>query len=90
VLEVADQRDRGRDVAAPGLRDLEALQEPSALDPEQVGDRAGPSEVDQRRVDPLLEHRAVLDQVEAKAGQLALLANVGIWQPERRHQVALR
>ena len=41
ALEVVDQRDRGGDVAAPGLGDLEALEQLAALDPEQVGDRAG-------------------------------------------------
>ena len=40
-------------------------------------------------MDPVLERRAVLDQVEAKAGELALLADPRIGQPDRRHQVAL-
>ncbi len=31
----------------------------------------------------------MLDQLQAKPGQLALLANLGIRQPNRRHQVAL-
>ena len=42
-----------------------------------------------RRVDPVLQHRAVLDQVKAKAGQLALLSNPGVGKPDRRHQVAV-
>ena len=50
-------------------------QQLAALDPEQVGDRAGPPEVDQGRVDAVLQHRAVLDQVQAEAGELALLAD---------------
>jgi hypothetical protein len=41
-------------------------------------------------VDTVLEHRLVLDQVQPEAGQLALLADVGIGQPDRRHQVAVR
>jgi hypothetical protein len=40
-------------------------------------------------VDAVLEHRAVLDQVKAKAGELALAADLGVGQPDRRHQVAL-
>jgi hypothetical protein len=31
----------------------------------------------------------VLDQVKAKAGQLAFLANMAIGKPDRRHQIAL-
>jgi hypothetical protein len=31
----------------------------------------------------------VLDRVEAKAGELALLADVGIGQPDRRHQITV-
>ena len=63
--------------APPGLGDLEAGEQLAALDPEEIGDRAGPPEVDQGRVDPVLQRRAVLDQVEAKAGELALLSHPG-------------
>jgi hypothetical protein len=45
-------------------------------------------EVDQGRVDPVLERRLVLDQVEAKAGELALFPDPGVGEPDRRHQVA--
>src|SRR5829696_7386241 len=38
----------------------------------------------------VLEHRAVLDQVQPEAGLLALAAHRRVGQPERRHQVALR
>jgi hypothetical protein len=38
---------------------------------------------DQGRVDPVLEHRAVLDQVQAKAGELALLSHPRVGQPAR-------
>jgi len=61
----------------------------AALGSEQVGDRAGLAEVDQRRVDPALERRLVLDQVQPEAGQLALLSHPGTGKPDRRHQVAL-
>jgi hypothetical protein len=40
-------------------------------------------------VDPVLELRSVLHQVEAEAGELALAANPGIGKPDRRHQVEL-
>jgi hypothetical protein len=60
-----------------------------ALDSEQIGDRAGLCEVDQGRVDPVLKRRLVLDQMEAKAGQLALGPDPRVGQPDRRHQVAL-
>jgi hypothetical protein len=73
-----------------GFGHLKSFEQPPSLDPEQVGDRAGPAEVDQGRVDSVLEHRAVLDQVQTKAGQLALLADPRIGQPDRRHQVAMR
>jgi hypothetical protein len=62
AFEVVDQLHARRDVAAPGLGDLESRKQLSALDSEQVGDRTGLCEVDQRRVDPVLERRLVLDQ----------------------------
>jgi hypothetical protein len=68
---------------------LKSGKQRSALDSEQVGDRAGLAEVDQRRVDPVLERRLVLEQVKAKAGQLALFAYPGVGEPDRRHQLAL-
>jgi hypothetical protein len=40
-------------------------------------------------VDPVLERRAVLDQVQAKAGELALFSHPRVGQPDRRDQVAL-
>ena len=43
ALEVIDQLQRGDDVAQPGLGDVEAGKELSALGPEQVGDRTGAS-----------------------------------------------
>lgn len=73
----------------PRLGDLEPPKQLPALDSKEIGDRAGPPEVDQGRVDPLLQHRAVLHQVEAKAGELALLPNRRVRQPDRRRQVAL-
>ena len=54
TLEVVDQSQRSGDVRSPRLGHLEASQELSPLDSEQVGDRAGPAEVDQGRVDAVL------------------------------------
>ena len=88
VLEMIDQID-ARDVRAPGLGDVELRQEPSALGPEEIGDRAGSAEVDHRRVDPVLERRLVMDQVHAKASELAHFPHPRIREPDRRHQVAL-
>src|SRR6266536_4955933 len=67
----------------------QAREQPAALGAEQVGDRAGLAEVDQGRVDPALERRLVLDQVEAKAGELALLSDPRVGKPDRRDQVPL-
>ena len=40
-------------------------------------------------MDPVLERRLVLDQMEAKASELAFFPDVRIREPDRRHQVAL-
>ena len=72
-----------------GSGHLQSLQQPAALDPEQVGDRAGLAEIDQRRMDPALQRGLVLDQVQAEAGELTLLADARVGQPDRRHQVAV-
>jgi hypothetical protein len=69
--------------------DIESREQPSALGSEQVGDRAGSAEVDHRRVDPAFECRLVLDDVHAKASELALFAHPRVGEPDRRHQVAL-
>ena len=90
ALEMVDQLDRCADVRAPRLADLEPRQEPPTLGPEQIGDRAGAAEVDQRRVDPVLKRRLVLDQVHPKAGKLAYLSHPRIREPDRRHEVAMR
>jgi hypothetical protein len=72
-----------------GSGDLEPVEQLASLDPEQVGDRAGAPEGDQGRADAVLQGRLVLDQVEAKAGELAFLAHPRNGKPDRRHQVAL-
>ena len=57
--------------------------------PKRSRDRAGAPEAHQRRVDPVLQLASVLDQVQAKAGELALAAHPRVRQPDRRHQVSL-
>jgi hypothetical protein len=47
-------------------------------------------EADQRGVDAVLEHRAVLDQVQPEARLLTLAAHPRSGQPDRRDQVAMR
>src|SRR5215207_9759127 len=77
VFEVVDQGERGGHVSPPRLGDLEVGEQSAALDPEQIGDRAGPAEVDQGRVDPILERRFVLDQVEAKLASSRRVLTLG-------------
>src|SRR2546421_5030546 len=40
-------------------------------------------------MDPALQRRLVLDEVQPEAGELTLLADARIGQPDRRHQVAV-
>ena len=88
-LECVDQLEARQHVAEPRLRDLELGEQLAARHPEEIRDRAGAPEAHQGRVDPVLQLRAVLDQVEAKAGELSLLPDPRVGQPDRRHQVAL-
>jgi hypothetical protein len=76
-------------VAPPRVRDGEAVEQLAAGEAEEVADRTGMAESHQRRVDVVLQRRAMADQVQPKARKLALAANAGIGQPDRRHQVAL-
>jgi hypothetical protein len=46
------------------------------------------AEGDQGRVDPVLERRAVADEVEPEAGPLALGPGLRVGQPDRGHEVA--
>jgi hypothetical protein len=41
-------------------------------------------------VNPVLERRLVLDQVEAKAGELAFFPDPRVREPDRRHQLPVR
>ncbi len=82
AIELIHQLQARVDVRSPGLRNLELGKDPPALGAEEVGDRAGPAEGHERRVDPVLQRRSVLDQVHPKAGRLALLADPRIGQPD--------
>jgi hypothetical protein len=75
AVEVIDEPQAGIDGATPRLRDVEAVKQLAARDTEQIRDRARVPEGDQRRVDTVLEHRAVLDQMHPKACLLALAAH---------------
>src|SRR3954453_716440 len=85
-VEVADQLKAGVDGPAPRLRDRDPIEQLTAGDAEQIADRARVPEGDQRRVDAMLEHRAVLDQMHPKARQLTLAPDPRIGQPDLRHQ----
>jgi hypothetical protein len=58
--------------------DLEAVEQVAAGVPEQIGDRAGVAESDQRRVDAVLQRGAVAHQVQPEARQLALTADARV------------
>ena len=88
-LEVVDQLEAGVDVAAPRVGDREAVEQLAPGAAEEVADGTRVAEGDQRRVDAVLERRAVPHQMQAKARQLALTADRRIGQPDGRHQVAL-
>jgi hypothetical protein len=61
AVQVADELKAGVNGPAPWLRDRQAFEQLAAGDTEQIADRARVTEGDQRRVDAVLEHRAVLD-----------------------------
>jgi hypothetical protein len=75
LVEVIHQLQARVDGRAPRLRDLQTIKQLTAGDAEQVGDRARVLERDHRGVNAVLEHRAVLDQVQAEARKLALAAH---------------
>ena len=67
-----------------------SLQQSAAGDAEQVGHVALVAEGDQRRVHPVLQRRAVLDQMQPPAGDLPLAPQLERGQPDRRHQIPER
>ena len=89
-LEIIDQLKACLHVTAPRLGEIELGEQLAAGDAEQVGHRDLMPERDQRRVDPVLQRRAVLDQVQPPPRTLALGAQLRRGQPDRRHQIAER
>ena len=75
---------------APRLGHVELLQESAAGDAEQVRHVALVAEGDQRRMHPVLQRRAVLDEMQAPPGDLPLAAQLQRGQPDHRHQVPER
>src|SRR4051794_32810507 len=82
AVEFTDQPQARVDRPPPRPRDREAIKQLTAGDAEQIGDRARVPERDQTRVDAVLEHRAVLDQVHPKPRPLTLTADARIGQPD--------
>jgi hypothetical protein len=89
-LEIVDQLQAGVDVAPPRVREREPIEQLTAGVAEQVRDRARVPERDQRRVDAVLQRRAMPHQMQPEARQLALAPDARVGQPDRRHQIALR
>jgi hypothetical protein len=89
-VEVVDHRQTRVDGSAPRLRDSETVEQLAAGDPEQIANRARMPEREQRRMNAVLEHRAMLDQMQPEAGLLALGAHPRVGQPDRRHQITMR
>jgi hypothetical protein len=57
------------------------------LAPEQVRHRTGLAEAHQAGVDAVLQHHPVADQVKTEPGSFPLAPDVGIGEPDGRHQV---
>jgi hypothetical protein len=87
-FEVVDQPQADVDVAAPRIGDLQAIEQLAAGVAEQIRHRARVAEGDQRRVDAVLERRAMADEMQAEPRELAFAANRRVGQPDRRHQIA--
>ena len=90
TVELIDRDDARLDVFPPRRWDLQAFQQLAASHPEEIRDRTWLAECDQRRVDAVLQARAVAHQVQAKARELALAAHLRVGQPDRRHQITKR
>ena len=89
-VEIVDQLNARPHVTEPRLGEIQAGEQPPATGTEQVRHRDLMAERDQRRVHPVLEDRAVLDQVQPPPRALTLLAELGRRQPDRRHQIPER
>ena len=89
-LEVVAQPEADVDVAPPRVRDLQAVEPLAVGQTEQIRHRARMPEGDQRRVDTVLQRRAMPDQVQTKTRERALATDARVGQPDRRHQIAPR
>ncbi len=88
ALELVDQAQACPHRARPGLGQRHPLEQHTARDAEQIGDRAGLTVCQQHRVHTLLQARAVADEMQSPTRPLALPADGRIGQPDRRHQLA--
>jgi hypothetical protein len=89
-LEVVDELEARVDGAPPRIRNRHPVEQLAAGQPEQVRDRAGVPEGHQRRVDAVLQRRAMPNEMQAVARKLALAPDRWVGQPDRRDQVAMR
>jgi hypothetical protein len=89
-LEIVDEPQVDVDVRPPRLRDRESIEQLATGVTEQMRHRARMPERDQRRVDAVLQRRAMTNQMQPQTSQLALAPNARIRQPDLRHQVARR
>ena len=89
-VKIVDQLNARPHVTKPRFREIKLREQPAATNSEQVRHRDLMAERDQRRVHPVLEDRAVLDQVQPPPRALTLLAELGRRQPDRRHQIPER
>ena len=72
----------------PRVGDREAVKQLAAGMTEQIADRTGVPEGHQRRVNAVLQRRAMANEMQPKARELALATNAWVGQPDRRNQVA--
>jgi hypothetical protein len=76
VLELVDQAQARPHAPAPGLGQLEASEQSAAAETEQIGDGTGLAVRKQDCVHPLLQARAVADEVQTPARPLPLSAHL--------------
>ena len=87
-VQLVDEPERRLDVAPPRLGELQTIEQLAAAHAEEVGHRTGMAEGHEAGVDPVLERRAVLHEVQAEAGPLSIGAHRGTRQPDGRDEVA--
>src|SRR2546427_1743734 len=72
LVEQVDQLEARRDRRRPGLGRLEPAEQRPAAGAEEIAARAGDAVLEEDRVDPVLERRTVLDEVQPEARPLPL------------------